>query len=75
MISAPPGWPTLDQAALYGLAGDVVHALAPHTEADPVALLADYLISFGNAANAGPRMMVGGAAHYPRENVVLVGRT
>src|SRR5262249_48472021 len=30
----PHPWPVLHKAALYGIAGDVVHTLDPHTEAD-----------------------------------------
>ena len=30
-------WPELAPEALYGLAGDIVRAIEPHTEADPVA--------------------------------------
>lgn len=74
-FTQPPGWPTLDAAALYGLPGEVVRTLAPHTEADPVALLSDFLVSFGSAVGATPHFMVGGTPHYPRENVCLVGRT
>jgi hypothetical protein len=75
MKPKPPGWPTLDPAALYGLPGEVVGTLAPHTEADPVALCADYLVSFGNAVNAGPHFQVGAVRHYPREYMVATGRT
>jgi hypothetical protein len=42
--------PAPDPAAYYGLAGQVVEVLGPHTEADPVALLLDFLCSFGSAA-------------------------
>jgi hypothetical protein len=35
--------PTLDDPALYGLAGRIVRSLAPHSEADPVALLLQFL--------------------------------
>src|SRR5262249_10579974 len=47
-------WPILNEVALHGLAGDVVHTIEPHTEADPVAILLQYLISFGNAIGRGP---------------------
>src|SRR5438552_3318252 len=30
-----PPWPTLAATAYHGLAGRVVHTIAPHTEADP----------------------------------------
>ena len=51
-------WPTLDRAALYGLAGEIVEAIAPNTEAAPVAMLLTLLTAFGNAAGAGARAMV-----------------
>lgn len=45
-----PEWPILSPEALYGLAGDIVRTIEPHTEADPVALLSQLLVAFGNAA-------------------------
>ena len=48
-----PTWPTLDPAALHGLPGEVVQAIGPHTEADPVAIVAQYLIAAGNAIGRG----------------------
>ena len=42
-------WPTMDEAAYYGIAGDIVRAIRPHTEADPVAILVQTLASAGNA--------------------------
>lgn len=74
-LERPDGWPTLAPEAFHGLAGEVVETVAPHTEADPVALLADLLVSFGNAVGSGPFVRVGGAVHRANENVVLVGRT
>lgn len=68
-------WPVLDRAALYGLAGEVVNTIAPHTEADPPALLASYIAAFGSALNSGPHARVGGAQHPARINVVVVGKT
>ena len=42
-LAAP--WPASpDEAAYHGLAGDIVRELLPHTEADPVALLATLLV-------------------------------
>jgi hypothetical protein len=68
-------WPTLDGAALYGLAGDVVCILEPHTEADPAALLVTFLALFGNAVGAGPHVRVGAAQHPARLFACLVGDT
>jgi hypothetical protein len=68
-------WPALDPAALHGLAGRVVATLAPHTEADDVALLLSFLAAFGNAVGPGPRALVGATEHPARLNVLLVGQT
>ena len=46
-----PGWPApLAPAAFHGLAGVLVNAIAPNTEADPVALLGTPLAIFGTLA-------------------------
>lgn len=68
-------WPSLDPAALYGLAGEVVAAIDPHTEADPVAVLVNFLVAFGNACDHGPYFPVGATRHYANENALHVGRT
>jgi hypothetical protein len=74
---APAGqaWPTLDPAALYGLPGDVVRAVGPATEADPVAVLAQYLVAAGNAIGRGPHYRVEGDRHCANLYAVLVGET
>jgi len=58
--SAP--WPTLHEDALYGLAGEVVSTLDPHTEADPAAVLVSFLVAFGAAVNSGPHAIADGVA-------------
>jgi hypothetical protein len=68
-------WPTLDPAALHGIAGTVVKTLGPHTEADPVALLLTFLAAAGNILGLGPHAVADAAAHPARLNVVLVGQT
>lgn len=68
-------WPTFDRAALYGLTGEVVGAIAPETEADPAALAATFLAGFGNAVGAGPHARVSGAEHPARLHVVVVGES
>lgn len=52
---APPG-----DVAYAGLAGDVVQAIAPHTEADPVGLLGSTLAIFGALASRGHYIDQGG---------------
>ena len=66
---------TLDPAAFHGLAGELVESVAPHTEADPAALLLDFLACFGSAVGPGPHVRVGGAVHPARLFVLLVGTT
>jgi hypothetical protein len=68
-------WPTLGAAAHHGLAGEVVAALLPQTEADPVALLLQYLTYFGNAVGRGPHFMVENDRHFSNLFVLLAGET
>jgi len=45
ILPAPEGWPEPPAPdAYYGLAGDIVGAIAPHTEADPVAALPELFL-------------------------------
>lgn len=66
---------TLAKEARYGLAGDVLEAIEPHTEADPAAVLINNLIAFGNAAGRSPHVKVGADRHGLNLNAVLVGRS
>jgi len=65
----------LDEAALYGLPGEVVAMLDPHTEADPAAVLVSFLVAYGAAVDAGPHAIADGAEHPARLFAVLVGAT
>jgi Protein of unknown function (DUF3987) len=67
--------PTLAHEAHYGLAGEVLEAIEPHTEADPVAVLINILIAFGNAAGRGPHVNVGPDRHGLNLNAVIVGKS
>ena len=67
-------WPKpAPQAAFHGLAGEFVCLTEPHTEADPLALLAQFLVAFGTAAGRNAYYEVEASRHYPNEFVVLVG--
>jgi len=68
-------YPSLDRSALYGLAGDFVNTVAPHSEADLSALLAQFLCAFGCAVGPGPHFMVEATRHTARLMVLLIGRT
>jgi hypothetical protein len=68
-------WPIMEKAAYHGLAGEIVHSISPHSEADPVALLIQTLASAGNAIGRGPYYQVEGDRHCANINAVLVGET
>jgi hypothetical protein len=74
--TAPTEWPqdAVDEA-FSGLAGDVVRTIAPHSEADPHAVLLTSLAAFGSAAGPEPHFMVGQTRHGLRLNVVIVAST
>src|SRR5262249_43012532 len=69
-------WPKpLDPAAFHGLLGETVKTIAPHTEADPAALLFTHITLFGNVIGRNPHVRVGGSFHRANENTLLVGLT
>ena len=74
-IRRRPSWPVLGEAAYHGLAGAIVRAIEPHTEADPVAVLVSLLSAFGNAAGRGSYFQIGADRHHPKINAALVGET
>ena len=71
----PAPWPVLDDAALYGLAGEIVRAIEPETEADPVAILVHLLTYFGNAIGRSPYFRVEATKHHTNIFSVFVGET
>jgi hypothetical protein len=73
--SEPEEPPTLREPALHGLAGEAVRALAPHSEADPAALLLQFLAAFGNLVGSAPHALVGSTRHALNLFVILVGET
>jgi hypothetical protein len=68
-------WPELAPAALHGIAGTVVRTIAPHTEADPAAILLQFLVAFGNLVGPAPHCMVESTRHGLNLFVVLVGES
>jgi hypothetical protein len=68
-------WPVLPREARYGLAGDVVRIIEPHSEADSAALLIQFLAAVGNMIGPGPHCMVESTPHPLILNPVLVGET
>jgi hypothetical protein len=69
-------WPDpLDPAAFYGVAGDFVKLVEPHSEADPAALLVQFLVEFGNVIGRSAHFRVESDQHFMNLFAVLVGTT
>jgi len=67
--------PMLADPALHGVAGLVLRSLAPHSEADPVAILLQFLAAFGNLAGPEPHSLVGPTRYGLNLFVILVGES
>jgi hypothetical protein len=67
--------PTMAEDTYHGLAGRIVRAIEPHSEADPVAILMHVLVGVGNVVGRGLHAMVEETMHTCAEYVALVGRT
>ena len=73
-LPPPAGWPAPPASAVYHeLLGEIVKRIAPHTEADPVAILTQLLVAFGAAAGRGAWFEVEATRHHPNEFMLLVG--
>ena len=67
-------WPEpLAPEGMYGLAGDFVRAIEPHTEADPAALLTQLIASFGSVIGRNAYFQVEADKHYGNLDVTIVG--
>ncbi len=70
----PAGWPAPpDPVAYHGLSGAIVSKIAPHTEADPAAILTQLLVCCGALIGRDAFFQVEATRHHPNEFVVLVG--
>ncbi|MEX2141613.1 MAG: bifunctional DNA primase/polymerase [Pirellulales bacterium] len=69
-------WPDpLDGAAYHGVAGELVRMIEPHTEADPVGLLIQVLVAFGNVIGRTAHFRAEADRHYPNLFACIVGTT
>jgi len=66
-------WPVIDRAAYHGLAGEVVSTIEPHSEADPVALLIQFLVMVGNVIGRTAYYQVEADRHHANLFTVVVG--
>jgi len=67
--------PVLSAEALHGLAGEIVRAIEPFTESDPVAVLSNILVAFGNVAGPIPYFRVEHTRHHLNMFIAQVGDT
>jgi hypothetical protein len=76
LIPTPDGWPgPLAPAAYHGVFGAIIEKLAPNTEADPVAILAQLIVACGSAIGHGPHFQVEATPQHTNEFLLLVGDT
>lgn len=74
VLAAPAGWPEPPaDEAFSGLAGEIAQTIAPHTEADPVAILAQTLVGAGAVIGRDAWFEIEATRHHPGEFAVLVG--
>lgn len=65
----------LAHEALCGLPGEIVRTIEPYSEADPVAILVNVLVMFGNVIGRGPFFRVEETPHYSNFYAVITGVT
>jgi hypothetical protein len=69
-------WPApLTEAAFCGLPGEFVRLVEPQTEADPAALLFQFLAAMGSIIGRGPYYRAGADKHYANLFMVIVGNS
>ena len=74
LLSPPAGWPAAPDPVVYHeLPGEIVARIAPHTEADPIAILTQLLVAFGASVGRSAYFQVEATLHYPNEFMCLVG--
>jgi hypothetical protein len=59
--------------SITGSPGAIVHHIAPHTEADPVAILTQLLVACGAMIGRGAHFQVEATRHHPNEFLPLIG--
>jgi hypothetical protein len=57
--------PVLGADAFHGFAGELVRTIEPHTEADPAAILLQFLVVFGNMVGRKRYYLIESDRHYP----------
>jgi len=65
----------LNDAAQYGVAGEVVNAILPHSEADPACLLLHFLTAYGSVIGRSAHCKVESTAHHANLYFACVGES
>lgn len=65
----------MSEDAYIGFAGEFVRAVEQHTEADPAAILYQFLVCFGNCITTNAFYRQEWTKHNAREFVLIVGRS
>lgn len=68
-------FPVLHPDALYGMPGEIVTAVAPHTEAHSAAILVQLLARFGADVGPGPHVFAANSKHPARLYPLILGKT
>jgi Protein of unknown function (DUF3987) len=69
-------WPeALKSEAFYGISGELVRLIEPHSEADPAALLLQFLVGFGNLIGRTAHFVAEADRHFLNLFTVIVGQT
>lgn len=75
-MSANSNWPDgLRAEAYHGIAGELVRLIEPHSEADPAALLIQFLVAFGNMIGRSAHFKAEADRHFLNLFAVMVGQT
>jgi hypothetical protein len=76
VLDEPDRWPDpLDESAYQGIAGELVRLIEPHSESDPVALLIQTLVAFGNIIGRKAHFRAEADSHFGNLFTCLVGTT
>jgi hypothetical protein len=73
LVSHP--YPQPDSKMFHGIVGRIIKAIEPISEADPVAVLAQILIGFGNAVGRSPYFSVSSDKHHTNLYACVVGKS
>jgi hypothetical protein len=74
--TAVTDWPApLEDEAFHGLAGQIVRAIRPHTEADPAAILLQFLVGYGSMIGRHAHFVAESDQHFTNLFAVQVGET